>query len=178
VLTEDAAPGDDFLADVCRDWEAAAAPAREAGIRVVHPRTGVVIAADGPLIEKIDLPFRLGVGGKVGSGRQYVPWISLLDHVRALRFLLDGDLDGPVNLTAPTPVTNAELTRALGEVLHRPTVLPIPTFAVTALYGEMGRTLASVSQRVVPTRLLEVGFTFVHEELRAALRAALAPDAA
>ncbi|MFA9430044.1 TIGR01777 family oxidoreductase [Egicoccus sp. AB-alg2] len=178
ILTEDAAPGDDFLARVCVAWEAAADPARAAGIRVVHPRTGVVIAADGPLIDKIELPFKLGIGGKVGSGRQYVPWISLTDHVRALRFLLERELAGPVNLTGPEPVTNAELTRALGEVMHRPTVLPIPTFAVTALYGEMGRTLASVSQRARPARLLEAGFTFVHGDLRSALRAALQRPAA
>ncbi|GGI07934.1 TIGR01777 family oxidoreductase [Egicoccus halophilus] len=177
VLTEVSTPGDDFLAGVCADWEAAAEPARAGGIRVVHPRTGVVIAADGPLIDKIELPFKLGVGGKVGSGRQYVPWISLTDEVRALRFLLEHDLEGPVNLTGPEPVTNAELTRLLGEVLRRPTVLPIPTFAVTALYGEMGRTLASVSQRAVPQRLLDAGFRFVHGELRGALREALRPAA-
>ncbi|HSK24504.1 MAG TPA: TIGR01777 family oxidoreductase [Egicoccus sp.] len=173
VLTEASAPGDDFLADVCRDWEAAAEPARAAGIRVAHPRTGVVIAREGPLIDKIELPFKLGIGGKVGSGRQYVPWISLTDEVRALRFLLEHDLAGPVNLTAPEPVTNAELTKALGDVMHRPTVLPIPTLAVTALYGEMGRTLATVSQRVVPERLLAAGFEFEHADLRAALALAL-----
>ncbi|MFA9444564.1 TIGR01777 family oxidoreductase [Egicoccus sp. AB-alg6-2] len=178
ILTEDSTPGDDFLARVCRDWEAAAAPARAAGIRVVHPRTGVVLAADGPLIDKIELPFKLGIGGKVGRGRQYVPWIALRDHVRALRFLLDHDLEGPVNLTAPEPATNAQLTTALGEVMRRPTVLPIPTFAVTALYGEMGRTLATVSQRARPARLLEAGFTFEHPDLRDALRLALDRSAA
>jgi len=178
VLTEASAPGDDFLARVCRDWEAAADPARSAGIRVVHPRTGVVIAQDGPLIDKIELPFKLGIGGKVGNGRQYVPWISLVDEVRALRFLLEGDLDGAVNLTAPEPVTNAELTKALGDVMRRPTVLPIPTFAVTALYGEMGRTLATSSQRAVPARLVEAGFTFEHADLRAALTVALRQPAA
>lgn len=173
VLTEDAAPGDDFLARVCGDWEAAAQPASDAGIRVVHPRTGVVLAKGGPLIDKIELPFKLGIGGKVGSGRQYVPWISLTDEVRALRFLVETDLAGPVNLAAPEPVTNAELTRALGEVLRRPTVLPIPTFAVAALYGVMGRTLATVSQRAVPQRLLDAGFRFAYPDLRAALRVAL-----
>ena len=178
VLTEDSTPGDDFLAGVCVAWEAAADPARDAGIRVVHPRTGVVIAADGPLLDKVELPFRLGIGGRIGSGRQYVPWISLTDHVRALRLLLDEDLAGPVNLTGPEPVTNAELTRALGEILHRPTVLPIPTFAISALYGEMGRTLASVSQRARPARLLAAGFTFVHPDLRSALRVALRRPAA
>ncbi len=173
-LTEDAAPGDDFLAEVCLAWEAAADPAREAGIRVVHPRTGVVIAEGGPLIDKIDLPFRLGVGGRVGSGRQYVPWISLVDEVRALRFLIDTELSGPVNLTGPAPATNLELTKALGEVLRRPTVLPIPIFAIRALYGEMGATLAAVSQRVLPERLLSAGFSFEHPTLLDALREALA----
>jgi uncharacterized protein len=171
-LTEDAAPGDDFMARVCVVWEEAAEPARAAGIRVVHPRTGVVIAQGGPLIEKVELPFKLGVGGKVGSGRQYVPWISLRDHLRALRFLLDGDLTGPVNLVGPTSVTNADLTDALGEVLRRPTVLPIPVFALRLLYGEMGEALATVSQRVVPERLQAAGFTFEHETLVAALREA------
>lgn len=172
-LTEDSAPGDDFLAEVCLAWEAAADPAREVGIRVVHPRTGVVIAKDGPLIDKIELPFKLGVGGKVGSGRQYVPWISLTDEVRALRFLLGSDLAGPVNLTGPAPATNLELTKALGEVLRRPTVFPIPTAAIRALYGEMGATLATVSQRVLPRRLLDAGFTFEHTSIRGALAAAL-----
>lgn len=173
VLTESAGSGDDFMARVCRDWEAAATPAAAAGIRVVHPRTGVVIASDGPLIEKVELPFKLGVGGRIGDGRQYVPWIALEDEVRALRFLIDQDLEGPVNLTAPEPVTNRELTAALGDVLRRPTVLPIPTFAIRLLYGEMGVTLAGASQRVVPTRLLDAGFEFATTDLRAALAVAL-----
>jgi uncharacterized protein len=171
-LTEDSAPGDDFLAEVCVAWEAAADPAREAGIRVVHPRTGVVIAKDGPLIDKVELPFRLGVGGKVGSGRQYVPWISLVDEVAALRALIDSSLEGPVNLVGPVAATNAELTSALGTVLRRPTILPIPTFAIRLLYGEMGETLATVSQRVVPQRLLDAGFAFQHTTILAALRTA------
>jgi uncharacterized protein len=172
-LTEDSSVGDDFLAEVCVAWEAAAEPARAAGIRVVHPRTGVVIAQDGPLIDKIELPFRLGVGGRVGSGRQWVPWISLVDEVRALRFLIDGDLAGPVNLTAPEPVTNADLTRAIGRVLRRPTLLPIPALAIRVLYGEMGETLATVSGRVLPARLLAAGFAFTHTSIDDALRLAL-----
>jgi uncharacterized protein len=173
VLDESSALGDDFLARVCIDWETAAAPAAEAGIRVVHPRTGVVIAQDGPLIDKIELPFKLGVGGKVGSGKQYVPWISLEDEVRALRFLIDEPISGPVNLTGPAPVTNAELTRALGAVMRRPTVFPIPPIAIRALYGEMGVTLATSSQRAVPRVLLDAGFEFVHADLTSALRVAL-----
>jgi uncharacterized protein (TIGR01777 family) len=171
-LTEDSSHGDDFLADVCVAWEQAADPAREAGIRVVHPRTGVVIAKDGPLIDKVELPFRLGVGGKVGSGRQFVPWISLDDEVAALRFLIDRPLQGPVNLTGPNPATNLELTKALGTVLRRPTIMPIPSFAIRLLYGEMGETLATVSQRVLPRRLLDAGFSFRHTTILAALSAA------
>ena len=171
-LTEESSHGDDFLARVCIAWEAAAEPAREAGIRLVLPRTGVVIAKDGPLIDKVELPFRMGVGGKVGSGRQYVPWISLDDEVAALRFLIDRPMEGPVNLTGPNPATNLEMTKALGTVLRRPTVFPIPALAIRALYGEMGETLATVSQRVLPRRLLDAGFAFRHSTILAALRVA------
>ena len=172
ALTEESSHGEDFLAEVCIAWEQAADPAREAGIRVVHPRTGVVIAKDGPLIDKVELPFRLGVGGKVGTGRQYVPWISLHDEVAALRFLIDRPIEGAVNLTGPNPATNLELTKALGTVLRRPTLMPIPAFAIRLLYGEMGETLATVSQRVLPTRLLDAGFAFRHSTILAALSAA------
>ena len=179
ILTEDSSAGDDFLAGVCVAWEQAAQPAVDAGIRTIHPRTGVVIAEDGPLIDKIDLPFRLGVGGRVGNGRQYVPWISLVDEVRALRFLADHeDLSGPVNLVGPQPATNRDLTTALGKVLRRPTVLPIPPVAIRLLYGEMGVTLATVSNRVLPQRLTEAGFTFSHTTLLAALEAALIDERA
>jgi uncharacterized protein len=173
VLTEESDPGDDFMARVCIAWEDAARPAEAAGIRVVYGRTGVVIAEGGPLIDKIELPFRLGVGGRVGSGRQYVAWIALDDHVRAVRYLLDHQsLSGPVNLTAPDPATNAELTKAIGDVLRRPTLLPIPVAAIRLLYGEMGESLATVSQRAIPRRLQESGFTFEHT-LTSALRKAL-----
>jgi len=170
-LTESSSYGDDFLARVCIAWERAADPAREAGIRVVHPRTGVVIAKDGPLIDKVELPFRLGVGGRVGSGRQYVPWISLADEVAALRFLIDRPIEGAVNLTGPNPATNLALTKALGTVLRRPTIMPIPALAIRLLYGEMGATLATVSQRVMPRRLLDAGFPFRHTTILAALGA-------
>lgn len=173
-LTEDERPGSGFLADVCVEWEAAAAPARDAGVRVVHSRTGVVMAEGGPLIEKVRVPFKLGVGGRVGSGRQWVPWISLEDEVRALRFLIDTEtIHGPVNVVSPDPVRNAELTKALGEVWNRPTVLPVPVFAVRALYGEGAVVLATESVRAVPEVLQEAGFTWTHPDLRAALRAAL-----
>lgn len=173
LLTESADPGDDFLANVCVGWEQTAEPARDAGIRVVHPRTGVVIASDGPLIEKVELPFKLGVGGRIGDGKQWVPWIALEDHLRALEFLLDHDLSGPVNLTAPTPVRNAELTQAIGDVLRRPTIIPTPILGIRALYGEMGVSLATVSQRVVPQVLLDAGFEWHVPDLRDALRDAL-----
>lgn len=173
VLTEESAAGDDFLANVCVAWEAAADPARDAGLRVVHPRTGVVIAEQGPLIDKVELPFKMGVGGRVGSGRQWVPWISLDDEVRALAFLATGALEGPVNLQGPDAARNTRLTKALGAAWNRPTVIPVPVFAINLLYGDMGVTLATASQRGVPTRLLEAGFTFRHETLESAVSDAL-----
>ncbi|WP_211262601.1 TIGR01777 family oxidoreductase [Nitriliruptor alkaliphilus] len=174
VLTEDEPPGDDFVAGVVVAWEAATRPAAAAGIRVACSRTGVVMAAGGALIEKVELPFKLGVGGRVGSGRQYVPWISLPDEVRALRFLIDEEsLAGPVNLVAPQQRTNAQLTKDLGAVYRRPTVMPIPLFAVRVAYGEGAVALAAPSQRVVPTRLEGAGFRYEHPELRGALEAAL-----
>jgi len=169
TLTEDSARGDGFLADVVAAWEAAAQPAIDAGIRTVFARTGVVLAPKSALIGKVRWPFLLGVGGRIGNGTQYVPWIALDDEIRALTWLIDHDLSGPVNLTAPTPVTNAELTRAIGEVLRRPTVFPIPAVLLRALYGEMGETLATVSNRVLPVRLTDAGFTFTHTDVRAAL---------
>ncbi|MEX2532694.1 MAG: TIGR01777 family oxidoreductase [Nitriliruptoraceae bacterium] len=168
-LSEDSARGDGFLADVVVAWEAAAQPAIDHGIRTVFARTGVVLAEGSPLIDKVRLPFLFGVGGRIGTGRQYVPWISLEDEIRALIYLIENDLSGPVNLTAPNPVTNAELTRAIGEVLRRPTVLPTHVAALRALYGEMGETLATVSNRVLPTRLTTSGFTFTHTDVRDAL---------
>lgn len=168
-LTEDSVRGDGFLSDVVVAWEAAAQPAIDHGIRTVFARTGVVLAQGSALIDKVRLPFLLGVGGRIGNGRQYVPWISLDDEIRALTYLIEHDLAGPVNLTAPTPVTNNELTRAIGEVLRRPTVFPIPAVALRALYGEMGETLATVSNRVLPTRLAAAGFAFTHTDVREAL---------
>jgi uncharacterized protein len=179
VLTEESSRGDDFLAEVCEVYEASTQPAADAGIRVALARTGIVIADGGPLIDKVKVPFKLGVGGKVGSGRQYVPWIALEDEVRALRFLLDTPgLEGPFNLSAPEPVTNLELTKALGDVLRRPTLLPVPPFALRLVYGEIGEMLAMVSTRAVPRRLLEAGFEFRHTELRSALRIAFDKPAA
>jgi uncharacterized protein (TIGR01777 family) len=175
-LTEDEPPATTFLGEVVVAWEAAARPAADAGIRVVHPRIGIVLSPKGgALAESLPL-FKLGLGGRFGNGRQYWSWISLPDQVRAILWLLDhADLAGPVNLTAPNPVTNAEFTKTLGEVLHRPTLLPIPKFGPAAKLGsELAQELLYTSSRVLPTKLLASGFTFEHPELDAALRAVLA----
>jgi uncharacterized protein (TIGR01777 family) len=180
-LTEDAGPGDDFLANVVRAWEGAADPARAAGIRVTHPRLGVVLSPRGGMLQRVLPFFRLGLGGPLGRGRQYMSWIALEDAVRALRFLLDppGEapgLAGAVNATSPEPVTNEEFTRTLGLVLHRPTLVPVPAAALRVVYGEMARGTVLVSQRALPRRLREAGFEFHLPRLEDALRAALAHD--
>jgi uncharacterized protein (TIGR01777 family) len=169
-LDEDSASGDGFLADVCRAWEAAADPAREAGIRVVHPRTGLVLSADGGALAK-QLPlFKLGAGGRLGDGDQWWSWISMTDETAAIEWLLHNELHGPVNLTGPEPVTNATFTEELGEVLHRPTFLPVPAFGPKLLLGaELADQLLFASQRVLPTRLLDAGFRFEHPTAREAL---------
>ena len=176
VLTESSRPGNDFLADVCTSWEAATAPAKEAGIRVGHIRTGIVLSGRGGVLPKMMLPFKFGAGGKLGSGRQWVSWIALEDEANAIVHLLDNDtLSGPFNLTAPNPVTNADMTKAIGAALHRPTLIPAPAFALKAALGsEMAEELLLVSQRVLPTRLLDSGFTFAQPELAGALQVALA----
>lgn len=173
VVDERASAGDDFLAHVCVQWEAAAAPAVEAGVRVVHLRTGLVLAQGGLLARMLPL-FRLGLGGRLGSGRQYQPWISLQDEVDAIRFLLTAPVSGPVNLSAPVPVTNREFTAALGRVLHRPAVLPVPGPALWVLLGEFARVGVLAGQRAVPAKLLEAGFEFTYTDLDDALRAAIA----
>ena len=175
LLTEESPPGAGFLAEVCREWEAAADPARAAGIRVVHPRLGVVLSGQGGALPRIALPFRLGAGGVIGSGRQYWSWIELGDLVRIVELCLALDtLAGPVNAVAPEPVTNREFTRVLGRVLRRPAFVPFPALAVRLLLGEMGRALLLDSTRVLPRRLERAGFRFRHPGLAAALRAALA----
>lgn len=162
--------GDDFLAGVTVEWEREAGQAAAAGVRVATTRTGVVLSAQGGALEKMLPPFKLGVGGPVAGGRQYVPWIHLDDVVGAmLRCLDDEAATGPVNVTAPTPVTNAELSKTLGRVLHRPAVLPVPGLALKALYGEMA-TIVLTGQRAMPARLGELGYAFRHPELEAALR--------
>jgi uncharacterized protein (TIGR01777 family) len=174
VLTEDSEPGDDFGAHVCREWEAAAAPASDAGIRVVRIRTGLVQGRAGGMLQRLLLPFKLGAGGRLGSGTQYMSWIAIDDEVNAIRHLLENDsVDGPVNLTAPNPVTNAEYTETLGRVLHRPTMIPTPLFALKAVYGaELVETLLG-SQRVSSEKLRASGFEFSYPDLEGALRAAI-----
>jgi uncharacterized protein (TIGR01777 family) len=162
--------GDDFLARVTVQWEREAGEAASAGVRVATTRTGVVLSPAGGALEKMLPPFKLGVGGPVAGGRQYVPWIHLDDVVGAMLRCLDNeDATGPVNLTAPNPVTNGELSKTLGRVLHRPAVLPVPALALRALYGEMA-TIVLTGQRAVPTRLGELGYEFRHPQLEAALR--------
>ncbi len=174
ILTEASPAGHGFLAEVAGEWEAAVRPAVEAGIRAVQLRFGVVLSKAGGALAAMLTPFRMGMGGRVGSGRQYVSWISLDDAVRAVRFVLDtGSLSGPVNVTAPNPVTNADFARALARRLGRPSVVPVPAFAVRALLGEAADELLLASARVMPARLLEAGFSFRHATLETALAAAL-----
>ncbi|MFY9231222.1 MAG: TIGR01777 family oxidoreductase [Candidatus Nanopelagicales bacterium] len=173
-VDETAPAGTGFLADVVRAWEAAAGPAAAAGIRVVHPRTGLVVSSKGGAWARMLPLFKAGLGGKLGSGRQYWSWISLRDEIRALVFLLENEaLSGPVNLTAPTPLTNAEVTSIMGTVLHRPTLLPAPAFALKAALGEFSTEVLG-SARVIPAVLESTGFTFEDPTLESALRAALA----
>lgn len=169
-LAEDAPAGNDFLAYVVRDWEAEAQKAAELGIRVVLTRTGVVLSQGAGALEKMLPFFKLGVGGPVAGGKQYVPWVHLDDVVGALVACIDGDLGGPVNVTAPNPVTNKELSKTLGKVLKRPAFAPVPGLAVETLYGEMA-TIVTTGQRVVPARLEESGYRFRMPDLEAALRA-------
>jgi len=175
-LDESSNVGSDFLARVCHDWESAADPAREAGIRVVHPRTGVVLSQSGGALAEMLPFFRLGIGGRVGSGRQWMSWITLHDEVEALLWLLSADVDGSVNLTAPDPVTNRELTAALGRALRRPTLLPVPKPALWARLGrELTEALLYSSARVAPALLARRGFRFAHPDIATALDAVLAP---
>ncbi|TDC46385.1 TIGR01777 family protein [Actinomadura sp. KC345] len=168
-VDEKAPAGHGFLAGLVRDWEAAATPAREAGVRVVHPRTGVVLAREGGMVARTLPLFRAGLGGTLGDGGQWTSWISLADQIAALRFLIDHEIAGPVNLTAPNPVTNETYTRALGRALHRPTRLAVPKFALRAVLRGLADEGPLISQRVLPRRLEEAGFRFAHEHVDAAL---------
>jgi hypothetical protein len=169
-LDEEAAPGDDFLAHVVRDWEAEAQAAAELGLRVVMTRTGVVLSDGSGALEKMLPFFKLGIAGPVAGGKQYVSWVHLEDVVGALVACLDGELSGPVNVTAPDPVTNKEFSKTLGKVLNRPALAPVPALALKVLYGEMA-VIVTTGQRVVPRRLEESGHSFRQPGLEAALRA-------
>jgi len=174
VLTEDSPPGTGFLPEVGRAWEQAAQPAAEAGIRVVCLRMGVVLAREGGALARMLPLFRLGLGARLGSGRQWMSWIALADATAAMLHLLQADsVSGPVNLTAPNPVTNREFTLTLARVLRRPALLSVPALALRVVFGEMADEALLASTRVVPRRLLDSGFSFQHAELEAALRAVL-----
>jgi hypothetical protein len=174
-IDETSPQGSGFLAQVCRDWEAATAPAVRAGARVVLARTGLVISPAGGLMSQLKPLFAVGLGARLGSGAQYMPWISLDDEVGAIRFALERDeLSGPVNLSGPDPVTNAEFTRALGEAMHRPTPLVVPGFALRLIRGaELVDEMVMTGQRAVPSVLRKYGYPFQHATLPAALAAAL-----
>jgi hypothetical protein len=174
ILTEASARGTGFLADVVEAWEHAAQPARDAGARVVHLRQGIVLSRRGGALQRLLTPFKLGVGGRVGSGKQWWSWIGLDDTVAAYRFVLDRELEGPVNATAPNPATNADFVKALGRALGRPSIFPLPSFAVSLGFGQMGREMLLDGQRVLPERLTQAGFEFAHPTLDAAMAAALA----
>lgn len=171
VLTESSLPGIGFLPDVCAAWERATEPASDAGIRVVHLRFGVVLSPDGGALAQMLPVFRAGLGGRLGSGRQWISWVTLPDAVRAIEFALESPgLAGPVNVVAPNPVTNLEFTRSLGQALHRPTLLRVPAFAVRLAFGEMAEATVLESERVLPARLTASGFGFEYPELDAGLR--------
>jgi uncharacterized protein len=172
TVDEQTPAGDSFLSEVCLQWEAAADPAREAGVRVAHLRTGLVLAKDGGLLKRLAPIVKAGIGGKLGSGRQFMPWISLTDEIAAIRFLLEHDLAGAVNLTGPEPARNAEFTKVLGRALHRPTIFPVPGFAAKLALGEFAEDVL-VGQRALPQRLLDAGFEFTHRDLESALDAEL-----
>jgi hypothetical protein len=169
-LTEDSSAGTGFLPEVCREWEAATDSAREAGIRVVNLRLGVVLSRAGGALAKMLLPFQMCVGGIIGSGQQYWSWLTVEEAAQMFRFAVQNtSLKGPVNAVSPQPVTNFEFTKALGSVLHRPTLFPLPAFMARLVLGEMADDLILGSTRVVPTRLQAAGYSFLHPEIGEAL---------
>jgi len=174
IVDESSVPGQGFLAEVVEAWEAAAEPARAAGLRTVHLRQGIVLSKHGGALERLLTPFKLGTGGRVGDGRQWWSWVSLADAVSAYLFALEQPLEGPVNVTAPGTVTNRDFTKALGRALHRPTIFPLPAAAVRVAFGQMGEEMLLSGQRVAPTRLEAAGFTFANPDIDSGLAAALA----
>lgn len=174
ILTERGGVGDTFLAEVCRDWEAEARKAENYGVRVVLSRNGVVLSKEGGALATMLTPFSLGLGGVAGSGKQWMSWLSLDDMVGITNFVLENEaIEGAVNAVAPNPVTNEEFTKTLGEVIHRPTFLPLPKFAVDLVMGEMGDALLIDSARVAPKKLEDAGYEFKFTELKAALEDAV-----
>lgn len=179
VLTEQSPRGSGFLADVCEAWESSASPAQEAGVRVVHPRFGIVLGREGGMLAQLRKLFGFGLGGRIGSGQQFMSWVDLDDLVHLLGFLvIDDSLSGPVNAVAPNPVTNREFTEALGASLGRPTLLPAPAFAVRTAMGQMADELVLVSQRAIPAALDRAGFGFDYPTIDASLRHQLRNEAA
>ncbi|MGA9813923.1 MAG: TIGR01777 family oxidoreductase [Terriglobales bacterium] len=171
ILREDSGSGEDFASEICRKWEAAAEPAAKAGIRTAQMRIGVVMSADGGALPKMLTPFRMGLGGRLGNGRQWWAWVSVRDVVGAIEHVLNHEsLSGPVNTVAPNPVSNAEFTRILASVLKRPAIFPMPAFVVRLIFGEMGVELFLGSQRAEPAKLVASGYQFQHPELKSALK--------
>lgn len=174
-VDETAPAGSGFFANVVRDWENAASPALDAGVRVVHPRSGLIVSGEGGAWGRMWPLFKLGLGGRLGSGQQYWSFVSQRDHIRALRRMIDdSSMAGPYNVTAPNPATNAEITKAMGQLLHRPTIAAVPSVALKIVLGEMSSAVLG-STRVLPTRLLEAGFAFTDPTIEDALAAARAP---
>jgi uncharacterized protein (TIGR01777 family) len=173
ILTEESDLGGGFLAEVGRAWESACEPARAAGIRVVNLRAGIVLAREDGALARLLTPFKLGLGGRVGSGKQWWSWVALDDVVGAIRYAVEGDITGPVNLVSPNPLTNAQFTKALGKALGRPTIFPFPALAAKALFGEMADEALLTGQRALPARLLDAGFTFEYPEIDSAFAHAL-----
>jgi hypothetical protein len=176
-LNEGSPRGSGFLPDVCLDWEEAAESVSKAGIRVVNVRFGIVLSKDGGALAKMLTPFKMGMGGKIGSGTQYMSWVAMDDVTGAIYHALVTDsLKGPVNVTAPNPVTNKEFTNTLGKVLNRPTVMPMPAFAARLAFGEMANDLLLASTKVAPKRLSDSGYEFQYPELANALKHVLSVD--
>jgi uncharacterized protein (TIGR01777 family) len=173
-VTESSAAGDTFLSDVARSWEAEARRAEDAGIRTVLLRTGIVLSKDGGALGTMLLPFKLGVGGVVGSGKQWMSWVSIDDHISVIEYVIENEnIRGAVNSVSPNPITNEEFTKTMGEVLYRPTFIPVPEFVVSMALGEMGDALLLASTKVLPKRLLDAGFVFKYPELKPALEHAV-----
>ena len=175
VLTEESAPGSGFFPEICSEWESEALRAREFGVRVVMPRIGIVLAPDGGALEKMLTPFKFGIGGRLGAGTQWMSWIAIDDLVGLIVFALENEtVSGPFNATAPNPVTNSDFTKTFGHVLNRPTVLPVPEFAIKLLFGEMGETLLLQGNRVIPEKAVTAGYQFKFPDLEDALRESVA----